>query len=533
LGPGRLDKLHAAVIAILPLVLLGVATYFRHVLDHSVGDPDYQYLLNGLNILQFRGPGQIDHPGTPVQLLAGLISGVVWLARVPFGAGPSPADDVFRQPELYLGIIRLVFDLFSSAALFALGWRIFSYSGSVVAAITAQVSIFFSYPALTFGLTQVSPEGLLLPLTLTLAAAMVPAAFASDTTDLARTAALVGVLIGACLATKTNALPLIFCFYIFERKIGELAVKWAVFSLVVLTLPVIGKYGAIITFNWRMLTHVGKWGTGESRVIDPVQYWTALKQMYFDVPEIYISFALCLILALLTATKIMRTEKFTLTRLLVVSAAVEFAQIALVAKYGQGHYLVPVSATVCLANAGICLVLLRGGMVRRVTAVVAVLALVCLGLTHGAPIALNWVYVNAVERRDNSAVLERFSAPGCKLIHAYESQTIPFKLRFGITTSGLFHLPALYRAYPEALFYQERDRAIETATGLIRKPDIDAWVRQNCVYLVSSTLERFTPDFFGILPDHLAQIDRSPHGVSSVAIYRIVPAAAGQSIFID
>jgi hypothetical protein len=70
---------------------------------------------------------------------------------------------------------------------------------------------------------------------------MVPAAFASDTADLSKTAPLVGALIGACLATKTDALPLIFCFYIFERKIGEIAVKWAVLSLVVCTLPVVGK----------------------------------------------------------------------------------------------------------------------------------------------------------------------------------------------------------------------------------------------------------------------------------------------------
>jgi hypothetical protein len=462
-----------------------------------------------------------------------LISGVVWLARVPFGAGPSLVDDVFRQPELYLGIIRLVFDMLSSAALFVLGCRIVSHTDSLLAAIAAQVSIFFSYPALTFGLTQVSPEGLMLPLTLLLAAAMVPAAFASDTADLSKTAPLVGALIGACLATKTDALPLIFCFYIFERKIGEIAVKWAVLSLVVCTLPVVGKYGAIIIFNWRMLTHLGKWGTGETRVIDPAQYGTALKQMYYDVPEVYVCFALCLILALLIATRIIRSDKLALTRLFVVSAAVQLAQIALVAKYAQPHYLLPVSATVCLANAGICFVLFESGMVRRVAAVLAVLALAYLGMSHATPIALNWVYVNAAERRDNNAVLKRFSAAGCKLIYAYESQAIPFKLRFGITTSGLFHLPALYRAYPEAMFYQERDRAIETATGTINKPEVDAWVRQNCAYLISSRLERFTPDFFGILSDHLTLIDRSQHDVSSVAIYRIVPAAAGESIFIE
>jgi hypothetical protein len=49
--------------------------------------------------------------------------------------------------------------------------------GSLISTAIAQVSIFFSYTSLSFGLTKVAPEGLLLPLTLLLSAALVEPLF--------------------------------------------------------------------------------------------------------------------------------------------------------------------------------------------------------------------------------------------------------------------------------------------------------------------------------------------------------------------
>jgi hypothetical protein len=531
--PGRLETLHLVAFVVLPLALLAVGIHFNDVLAVSIGDPDYGYLLNGLNLLQLHRPGQIDHPGTTVQILSAVISGVLWLARLPFGGASSPVDDVLLHPEFYLSVIRLVFNALAAAALFALGARIFKCTASWLAALIAQMSIFFSLPALSYGLIQVAPEGLLVALTLSLAAAMVPAAFAPNAPDTGKTAPLVGVLVGACLATKTSTLPLILTFYIFRYKDGARAVKWAALSAIVCTLPVIGMWGAIITFNWRMLTHTGPWGTGENRVIDPDLYLTSLKQMYSMVPEVYLTFGLCLLMALLLATGIIRSNRFPRTRLFWVSAAVLFVQVALVAKNAQAHYLVPIAATVCLANAGICLFLQQGGFARRAGAILLALVLTYEGLCHGGRDAVNFVQTWANERHDNTAVATRFSAPGCKLVNGYESPTLAFKLAFGISFAGFIYLPALHRLYPDAMFYRERERAIETSSGMIEKPEIDAWVRQNCVYLISSTLERLGPEFFGIRADHLQLADRSQQGISSVAVYRIVPAAEGDTIFID
>jgi hypothetical protein len=51
--------------------VLFVGVCFRIIQGDFLNDPDYAYLLNGLNILRLHGPAQIDHPGTTVQLIAG------------------------------------------------------------------------------------------------------------------------------------------------------------------------------------------------------------------------------------------------------------------------------------------------------------------------------------------------------------------------------------------------------------------------------------------------------------------------------
>lgn len=522
-----------AVLAVPPLVLLAVAIYFRSILDDFPGDPDYAYLLNGLNILQLRPPTHTDHPGTTVQLLAGLISGIVWLVRAPFNDWLRPVDDVLLHPESYLVVISLVFNTLSSAALFVLGWRIFRRTGSLLSAAVAQISIFLSLPALYVGLTHVAPEGLLLPLILFLAAAMVPAAFASASPAPWKTGAIVGALIGACLATKTSALPLVFSILIFrERRIQVAAAASAVLAGFVCTLPVAGKYGGIIGYNWRMLTHIGPWGTGAQGVL-PSQYWTTLRDLYSTVPEVYLSFTLCLALALLIRIGAIRSEKFALTRLFVVLAVVMAAQIAMVAKQGQVHYLVPVAATVCLANAAACFLLLQGGITRRASGLILVLALVAHGLWHGGRDALRVAHANGAQRRDNNAVQDRLAAADCKIVYAYENQTIPYKLFFGDHFADANYISSLHRLYPNVIFYNEPKRLFDTAEGILDSAQANEWVgRQKCVYLVASPMERFTPESFGISPDYLTLIDRSQQGMASVAIYRIRSPAPGESIFV-
>jgi hypothetical protein len=210
---------------------------------------------------------------------------------------------------------------------------------------------------------------------------------------------------------------------------------------------------------------------------------------------------------------------------------VMFAQIAIVAKQGQSYYLAPVSALVCLANGGIAYLLLQGKIGRRLLGGAMVLAFVTHGLWYGGRPAVSAVYAEGAARHEDMALQQRLATTGCKVVYAYESQTIPYKLFFGANFAGQQYLIQLHRHYSDVVFYVENGQYFDTSTAILDAAEANAWVgRQNCVYLVSSPMERFTPESFGISPQHLTLIDRSPHG--RVAIYKIEPPAAGESIFV-
>jgi hypothetical protein len=140
------------------------------------------------------------------------------------------------------------------------------------------------------------------------------------------------------------------------------------------------------------------------------------------------------------------------------------------------------------------------------------------------------IYAQGAAQREDIALQERVAASACKVVNAYESQTIPFKLLFGDNFTGHQYLPLLHRHYPDLVIYVENGRYFDTATGIIHTAEVDAWVgRQNCVYLLGSP-ERFAPEAFGISLQHLTLIDRSPHGRD--ALYKIEPPTAGDSIFV-
>jgi hypothetical protein len=279
-----------------------------------------------------------------------------------------------------------------------------------------------------------------------------------------------------------------------------------------------------------MLTHTGRWFSGAQGMMPLSQYLTNLWDLYGSESAIFIGVALCLILSVLVSIGAVRSEKLEIRRLLVVSAVVMFAQIAIVAKLNQAYYLAPVFGLLCLANGGIAYLLLQGGIGRRLVGSAMVLAFVAHGLRYGAFSVVDPIHAQGAAQREDIALQQRVATSACKIVNAYESQTIQFKLLFGDNFAGHQYLPLLHKHYPDLIIYVENGRYFDTASGILDAAAADAWVgRQNCVYLLGSP-ERFTPEAFGISPQHLTLIERSQHGRD--AVYKIEPPAAGHSIFV-
>jgi hypothetical protein len=188
----------------------------------------------------------------------------------------------------------------------------------------------------------------------------------------------------------------------------------------------------------------------------------------------------------------------------------------------------------CLANGGIAYALLHATGWPRIAGGVAIVGLITAALWHGGRDAAAQIHSLAVQERDNRALHESAARSGCKLVFAYEAQNVAYKLFFGILFSNRGRIANLFRLYPGLVIYSEPERVLLMAGRLWTTAETDRWVReQDCVYLVSSPLERFAPGQTGISPNNLILIDRTAHGDGSIAVYRIRPPAEGGTIFIE
>ena len=99
-------------------------------------DPAYAYLFNGLNILKFTTPGHVDHPGTPLQVLSGLIILAKWSTMHLFGfTNLGLTQSVLNSPEDYIAPVCFVLLLLNSLAVWFLGFRLFAATKSLALAL--------------------------------------------------------------------------------------------------------------------------------------------------------------------------------------------------------------------------------------------------------------------------------------------------------------------------------------------------------------------------------------------------------------
>jgi hypothetical protein len=522
------------VLAVFPLVFFLAANYVEALLGDFASDPNYSYLFNALNMAQSRAPAQYDHPGTSIQIVIALVSLVVHGARAIF-QNVSFVDDFLLHPELYLRCTSVALILAAALALFALGSRVHRATASLPTALVAQGSIFLTAPVWTSGVAYVMPESMLVPLAVALAALVAPSALSRYRPPHgALLASSVGIVLGACAATKTTSFPLALTILLIHgRKYQLLACVVAVGAAIVITLPIFDRYGFLIEYNLRILTHTGHWGSGQAGLPRFGEYWESLRGLYNTVPEMFISAGLCAILAGFSCWQMIRQGEPGLLRLFLVSGAGILLQLAVVAKHPGSPYLVPSVAFLLLANSGISFALLRNSGWRRVAGAIAVTSMLAHAVLHGGR---DWIRYNmhfAAQRGDNRALEASYANSECRVIYTYESQSTGYKTWWGDQFAGGYRTARILKLYPDLIVYHPTWRHLEMNAGTIEADQIDEWVReQKCVYLISSSRARFPPEFLGLSPSSLVVVGETHYGAGSMAVSRIVPAEKGATIFV-
>jgi hypothetical protein len=257
----------------------------------SRSDPEYPYLLNGLNCatLHFNNIGHTDHPGTPFQIITGIFIRITHFVN---GQGPI-VEDVLSRPETYLSSASLGLSILTFLLLLWLGRLVMRKDGRMTGALMLQSSILLSTVLIDMPL-RYNPDRMLIIFNLLFAGMMVR--FLSDNDYPVRKFALAtGVLMGIGFATKFNYLPVAVIPLMLIPGYRNKAVYSLTFivSFFVGILPILNKFKEFRRFISGVASHDGLYGQGSEQMFN----WKGFGHNFVDLLSYNISYTIILVAA--------------------------------------------------------------------------------------------------------------------------------------------------------------------------------------------------------------------------------------------
>lgn len=324
-----------ALLLVLPLLFLAAELILRaHALPYWLWfnlDPSYLYLLDGMQMLEGVAPGNVNHPGTPVQCIVAV---VVWLSGL--GSPSGIPDAAFAAAELLLrraGTVMLVLD---TGGLFLLGFVVRRRFGKLMPAWLAQTTPFLTMLTLKHGI-EIEPEPMLLLGVALLAAAMVEQA------SRPRPAMIIalGAVIGFGAACKITFAPLglapLLLIEGWRPRAGFVAA--AALSFAVFLLPAIGGADRAAVWFFDLASHSGTYGAGPDNVVNLARYPHDFAKLFFARPLFLLPYFAAVAVLLLRRRRGLAARGPE--RALFAILAAQLAQVALSAKHPSAHYILP------------------------------------------------------------------------------------------------------------------------------------------------------------------------------------------------
>ncbi|MGA2910184.1 MAG: hypothetical protein ABSE04_00075 [Candidatus Microgenomates bacterium] len=442
----RLKFFKICLLTVIPaLILIVSASLKRYEGPYWLGsnsDPEYVYLLNSLNLSQFRQVQYVDHPGTTLEVLGAGVIKVFHKLR----SKDTIINDVLHNPEIYLNAINqlIIFSLVGS--LFLIGVLTLFLTEDIFFALIMQATPFLSF-TLMDTLYHVAPEPLMLVATAWFSFIMLYIFYRGEKYS-KFSIFLIAMISGFLIATKINSAPLVLVPLVILRWKEKIAYFFATLAaLIFFTLPIYNRYSWFLDWTYSLFIHSGFYGTGDVNIVNFPLFLQSLRTILITEQFLIV---ITLVLAIVFIWTVIRKHKFTENRFLVALLLFFLADIIIVAKHFENHYLVPGLAMLGFSSV-LILSLIKNNKIRTVA---SILVIVFAGSNFVQELkstdGVSSYYAESIKL--NEFVAKNY--PDAIKVTYYRSSSIEYALNFGNELAFHRYDKQLTQMYQNSYFYE-------------------------------------------------------------------------------
>ena len=456
-----------SVLLIMPILFLIIGLNFNRT--WFSGDPEYAYLLNGVNIATFHSVGHTDNPGTPVQMYSAVVLRIAHFFK--FSETSDLQTDVLRNPDQYVELERKVSVILNSLMILFLGFGTFFLFRNLWFCLILQATSFLSSNLLEHAFTKVSPEPVLFFTVMLLVLLILKFYLEVDKTKKIYPW-LFACIVGFGVATKATFIPLaVLPFLLLEGKKSKiLYLAGCIPAFILFTAPAIPDYPHMAKWFLGLSTHTGTYGHGETGIIDPARYIYDLRAIFANNITLFISLVLGTILITFSFVSI-RIHGIHSPLSLKFMSSILFVQILgifMVAKhYHANHYLIPVISLIgILWIFGLLLIKELFLKSKKTTGYImpAVLIMFLLPGFTNANYLMAAYHGYSITNEEYSMINKRLDHefPGYIKTYYYPTSINPYSaLRWGNIYAHQLYNDQLCEIYPEGIFYNNQSNSFQ------------------------------------------------------------------------
>jgi hypothetical protein len=334
--------LKSAVFLIFPAIFLFFALPFNRT--HFGNDPEYAYLMNGINIGILKPVGHTDNPGTTVQLFSAVVLRAAYLVKSNKSEGFQ--KNILHNADRYIEWERKVMIILNSITMLFLGiisWILFR---NIWLSMLLQIMPFVSANLTEHVFTKMSPEPVLLMISAALVLLIIRY-YSRGKVNEKKYALLFALVAGFGVATKATFIPLLIIpiLLLGSQKLRKQFLLFFVLFFILFTLPAVPQYPHMAKWFLSLVVHTGKYGEGGVGIINVFQYMNNVVEICYRNPLLSITLmisALIMSSALVKSSFKLQFRNNLSFRFVTALATAQLAGVLMVAKhYHANHYLIP------------------------------------------------------------------------------------------------------------------------------------------------------------------------------------------------